>query len=105
MKIAKSLTAAIYARFSTEHQSLESLVDQRRMCERTATQHGIKVVAQFEDAGISGGTSDRPGYQAMLLAARRGEFSVIIAEDLKRLWREQAEQHTRMKEFMNLKIL
>jgi site-specific DNA recombinase len=105
MKITKTLTAAIYARFSTEHQSLESLVDQRRMCERTATQNGIKVVAQFEDAGISGGTSDRPGYQAMLSAARRGEFSVIIAEDLKRLWREQAEQHTRMKEFMNLRIL
>jgi site-specific DNA recombinase len=105
MKAAKTLTAAIYARFSTEHQSRESLVDQRRMCERTALQNGIKVVAQFEDAGISGGTSDRPGYQAMLSAARRGEFSVIIAEDLKRLWREQAEQHTRMKEFMNLKVL
>jgi DNA invertase Pin-like site-specific DNA recombinase len=40
---------------------------------------------------VTGGTSARPGYQAMLEAARRGEFDAIVAEDLKRLWREQAE--------------
>jgi hypothetical protein len=37
-------------------------------------------------------TSARRGDQAMLDAARRDEFDVIEAEDLKRLWRAQAEQ-------------
>jgi site-specific DNA recombinase len=40
----------------------------------------------------------------MLDAARRHEFDVILAEDLKRLWREQAEQWRCIKEWLDLGI-
>ena len=90
------MRAAIYARYSTEQQSANSIDDQIRVCERLAERHGCTVVERFSDAAISGGTSERPAYQAMLTAARRREFDVIVAEDTSRLWRNMAEQAPRL---------
>lgn len=78
--------------------------DQFRVSARIAEREGFDVVARFEDRGISGGTSARPGYQRMLEAARHHEFDAIFAEDLKRLWREQAEQWRCIKELLDLGI-
>ena len=97
-------TAIIYARYSTDKQSENSIEDQLRVCERLAEQHDFKVVARFTDAAISGGTTTRPGYQAMLDAARRNEFDAIIAEDTSRLWRLLAEQAPRLAELSDLGI-
>ena len=96
--------AAAYARYSTNKQSESSLEDQLRICERLAKQHGFEVVARFTDAAISGGTANRPGYQAMLEAARRNEIDAIIAEDTSRLWRLLAEQAPRLAELSDLGI-
>ena len=48
---------------------------------------------------MSGGTANRPGYQALLSATRRKEFSVIVVEDISRLWRNRAEFGPRSAEF------
>jgi site-specific DNA recombinase len=40
----------------------------------------------------------------MLEAARRCEFDAVLAEDLKRLWREQSEQWRCIKELIDLGI-
>ncbi len=74
------------------------------MCDRLAKRHGFRVVARFDDAGISGGTTQRPGYQALLAAARAREFDVIIAEDTSRLWRQQAEQWRAIAELSDLGV-
>ena len=75
--------AALYARYSTDKQSEMSVEDQFRVSERIALREGFEVVARFEDRAITGGTSARPGYQAMLEGARRRQFDAIVAEDLK----------------------
>jgi len=98
------MRAALYARFSTEQQRGESIDDQFRQCERTALAQGFDVVARFSDASISGGTAERPGYQALLSAARRGDFSVIVAEDISRLWRSRAEYGPRSAELEDLGV-
>lgn len=98
------MRAALYARYSTDMQSEASVEDQFRVCVRVAEREGFRVVARFEDRGISGGTSARPGYQDMLEAARNREFDAVLAEDLKRLWREQAEQWRCIKEWIDLGI-
>lgn len=64
------MRAAIYTRFSTE-QSADSIDDQYCVCERHAERLKVGVVERFNDEAISGGTSQRPGYQAMLAEARR----------------------------------
>jgi site-specific DNA recombinase len=91
--------AALYARYSTDMQRGASIDDQFRECDRVARTAGFDVVARFEDKGISGGTADRPGYQALLSATRRREFSVIVVEDISRLWRNRAEFGPRSAEF------
>jgi DNA invertase Pin-like site-specific DNA recombinase len=84
------MRSAIYARYSTDKQKEASIPDQFRETERTAASIGAVVVGRFSDAGVSGGVAARPGYQALLEAARRKEFEIIIAEDVSRLWRNRA---------------
>ena len=101
---ADNMRAALYARYSTEKQSGASIEDQHRVCERLAERHGFTVAERFSDAAISGGTAERPGYQALLAAARRREFDAIVAEDTSRLWRNLAEQAPRLAELADLGI-
>ena len=96
------MRAALYARFSTDKQA--SIEDQMRVCRRVAALHGFDVVATFEDAAISGGTANRPGYQALLAAARRHEVDVIVAEDASRVWRNMAEQAPRLAELRDIGV-
>jgi|SRR5580700_1482939 len=98
------MRAALYARFSTELQRKESIDDQYRACERVAAAAGLDVVQRYRDESISGGTAERPGYQALLAAARRREFDVIIVEDLSRLWRARAEFGQRSAELEDLNV-
>ena len=65
---------------------------------------GFEVAGTFADEAISGGTTARPGYQAMLRAARAGEFEVIVAEDISRLWRARSEFGQRSAELEDLNV-
>src|SRR5258708_14992399 len=98
------MRAALYSRFSTDRQKGASIEDQFRVCERLAEQNGFAVVARFSDAAISGGTTQRPEYQALLAGARHGDFNVIVAEDQSRLWRNMAEQAPRLAELSDLGV-
>jgi site-specific DNA recombinase len=98
------MRAAIYARFSTEKQRDASIDDQFRECERVARAAGFEVIARFDNRGISGGTATRPGYQALLTAARARQFEVIVTEDISRLWRNRAEFGPRSAELEDLGV-
>jgi DNA invertase Pin-like site-specific DNA recombinase len=98
------MRAVIYARYSTEQQREASIDDQVRECKRLAVAQGSPVVDVFQDRGISAGTAQRPGYQAMLEAARRHEFDLILVEDVSRLWRSGAEFGPRAAELSDLGV-
>jgi site-specific DNA recombinase len=98
------MKAALYARYSTDLQRVESIADQHRVCERLAERHGFRVVVRYADKAISGGTTQRPDYQRMLKDARAHKFDVILAEDTSRLWRNLAEQAPRLAELSDLGI-
>src|SRR6266478_2578800 len=104
MTADQSLRAALYARYSTEKQSENSISDQFRVCESIAGRHGFRIVVRFSDAALSGGTTQREGYQELLEAARRRDFDVIVAEDVSRLWRSLAEQSPRLAELRDLAV-
>jgi len=98
------IRAAVYARYSTTEQREASIEDQFRGCERLALANNLTVVARFEDRGISGGTSERPGYQSLLQTARAGTYEVILVEDFSRLWRNRSESGQRSAELEDLGI-
>lgn len=87
------MKAALYARYSTAGQREASIEDQLRECREFANRQGFKVVDEFHDAAMSGNESNRPGYQRMLDAARKKRFGVIVAHELSRLSRNEAETH------------
>jgi DNA invertase Pin-like site-specific DNA recombinase len=75
---------AIYARISTPDQHIESqLYDLRKL----AIQRGFEVVREYCDRGISGSKAKRPGLDAMMSDARRGEFSVVLVAAFDRIAR------------------
>src|SRR2546430_5303106 len=86
-----ALRAVIYARYSSESQSKSSIADQIRLCKERIASQGWKVVDVYCDAAISGATTVRPGYQALIEGARNAIFDVIVAEALDRLSRDQED--------------
>jgi site-specific DNA recombinase len=80
---------AIYARYSSEAQREASIDDQVRTCRAHAAREGWAVVQIFSDYAVSGSTTLRPGYQALLAEMRRGTFDIVLAESLDRLSRDQ----------------
>ena len=82
--------AASYGRFSSHHQSNESIPDQHRKNGELAEKNGhlIPPELEFSDAAISGTKLSRADLDRMLQAAERGEFKVLYLYSLSRLARE-----------------
>ena len=100
--------AAIYARFSSDLQRDRSIDDQVALCREYAARNGYEVVAVFSDRAITGSSFVlRQGIQAMLQAARAGQFDFVIAESLSRLARDQEDAPAIRKrlEFSGVKIV
>ena len=81
------LTAAIYARYSSSAQNDASIEQQVAECQDFASQHGMTVVAVFDDRAISGRSDNRPGFQRMIRAAERQKFQVLLTYKSNRLAR------------------
>ena len=82
--------AAIYARYSSKIQNPLSVADQvalcRRLIEREFCVPGGEA-AVFSDHELTGATDRRQGLKALLEAAERKEFDVVVAEGLDRVTR------------------
>jgi DNA invertase Pin-like site-specific DNA recombinase len=98
------MKAAIYARYSSDLQSDASIEDQVELCRRYATQHGFDIVAVFDDRAISGSDRNRPGFLALLAAARSRQFDLVIVEALDRLTRRLADVAAVFDELQFLKV-
>lgn len=86
--------AAIYARFSSDRQKDRSIEDQIILCRGLCDRAGLQVVTTFEDRQISASSAaNRPGFQALMKAADAQLFEVIVAEDVDRIFRSQADYH------------
>jgi len=87
------MKAALYGRYSSEGQREASIEDQFRNCERRAEHEGWTITARYHDKGISGSRDEkgRPGYCAMLSAAKGRQFDVLLVDDLSRLTRDEGE--------------
>jgi site-specific DNA recombinase len=83
------MRVSIHARYSSDLQRAASIEDQILVCKERLVREGWTLTATYSDRGISGASHLRPGYQAMLAAARRGEFDIVLAEALDRISRDQ----------------
>lgn len=86
---AEKVRVALYARYSSERQSENSIEDQFHICRARAVREGWQVIAEFHDAAISGATDDRPGFRSLQDAIRADQVDIVLAEALDRISRDQ----------------
>ncbi|MCA1433114.1 recombinase family protein [Bradyrhizobium sp. BRP20] len=92
------IRAAIYARFSSDRQKDRSIDDQIALCRDLCAREGMAVISTFEDRAMSGSAAiNRPGFQALMQAAETRLVDVIVAEDMDRIFRDQADYHNARK--------
>lgn len=95
------IPTAAYIRVSTQEQKLHgiSLDAQRDKLREYADQHGLNIVAWYEDEGVSGRKliKNRPELQRMIKDAQQGAFKHIIFVKLDRFFRSVSEYHEAMK--------
>ena len=93
------MRVCLYARYSTDHQSPNSVADQLRIGRERAAREGWSIVGVHADEGISGATpvALRAGGKALLAAALADRFDVLIVEGLDRITRDLAEQERTVK--------
>ena len=99
------INCAIYTRKSTEHgleMEFNSLQSQEEACKAyilSQAFNGWEYYKTFEDGGISGGTMERPGLQALLEEIRERNIQVVVVYKVDRLSRSIFDFHKMMQEF------
>ena len=80
--------AVSYLRVSTGGQVDSTSIDtQREQCRVLARAHGLVLVGEYVDAGVSGAAASRPALEELLAAAAAGEVEVVLVAKLDRLGR------------------
>jgi site-specific DNA recombinase len=78
----------VYARYSTDKQTQKSLDDQIAECRRLCAKQGWPIANVLSDAEVTGFTSNRSGYQALIRGIENGEVDLIVAENIDRVVRD-----------------
>ena len=98
------MNAAAYCRYSTAHQTENSIEYQLAKISAFCMDRDISITAIFTDEAKSGTNTDRPGFQAMVEAAKRREFAAVIVYDISRGSRDVGDWFTFRKTMFSLGV-
>lgn len=76
-----------YCRYSTDHQTENSIAYQLNAIQKYCELHGIALVNVYTDEALSGTNTSREGLQRMMQDAERGIYDCIVIYDQSRLSR------------------
>jgi len=77
------MKAVIYARYSSEQQTENSIEGQLRECKEYAERHNMKVVTAYIDCALSAKSDDRPEFQRMICDSAKNNFDVKFCQGFK----------------------
>jgi hypothetical protein len=101
----KGVRAATYRRVSTDEQTYGySLGAQRELTAAEVARRGWTLVGEYEDAGISGASTNRPAWNSMLEACRRGETDAVVVHAISRFSRTRLHTEVTLDEFTGLAL-
>lgn len=94
-------TTALYARLSSDdgqEGDSNSIVNQKKILKKYATEHGYAPFEFYIDDGISGTTFNRPSFQKMIADIEMGKVERVIIKDMSRFGRNylQVGMYTEM---------
>ena len=79
----------IYARYSCEKQTEQSIEGQLRVCHEFAERNGYIIVHEYIDRAVSGKTDKREQFQRMLQDSAKKEFDYVLVYKLDRFARNR----------------
>ena len=84
-------TAVIYARYSSDKQTEQSIEGQVRVCNEYADAHDIVVVKHYIDRAMSGTNDKREEFQKMIKDSAKGKWDYVLVYKLDRFSRDKYE--------------
>ena len=84
-------TAVIYARYSSDSQSEQSIEGQLRVCQQFAKNNEILIVGTYIDRAMTGTNDLRPDFQRMLRDSNKKQWDYVIVYKLDRFSRDKYE--------------
>ena len=84
-------TAVIYARYSSDNQSEQSIEGQLRVCEEYAQKNNILILGTYIDRAMTGTNDNRPDFQKMIKDSNRREWNFVLVYKLDRFSRNKYE--------------
>ena len=84
-------TAVIYARYSSDSQTEQSIEGQLRECEEYAKKNNILILGTYIDRAMTGTNDNRPDFQRMIKDSSRKEWDYVLVYKLDRFSRNKYE--------------
>ena len=84
-------SAVIYARYSSDNQSEQSIEGQLRVCEEYAQKNNILILGTYIDRAMTGTNDNRPDFQKMIKDSNRKEWELVLVYKLDRFSRNKYE--------------
>ena len=81
--------AVIYARYSSDSQTEQSIDGQLRVCKEYAERNGLVVVNEYIDRAMTGTNDKRPALQQMLYDSKNKNFDFVLVYKLDRFSRSR----------------
>lgn len=87
--VVNNKKAVIYARYSSDSQTEQSIEGQVRVITDYAKSHNIPIIDSYIDRAISGTREDRPEFQRMLKEAKNKAFGYVLVYKYDRFSRDR----------------
>ncbi|MDD3831637.1 MAG: recombinase family protein [Clostridia bacterium] len=91
-------TAVIYARYSSERQTEQSIEGQLRVCNEYAKNNDLLIVDTYIDRAMTGTNDNRKDFQRMLKESAKRKWEVVLVYKLDRFSRNKYEMATHKKQ-------
>ena len=89
MKIRENMNAVIYARYSSNNQTEQSIEGQLHDAYEYAERVGYNVIGEYIDRALTGTKDTRPDFQRMIRDAEKHQFQIVIVWKLDRFARNR----------------
>lgn len=96
--------AVIYARYSSDKQTEQSIEGQIRVCIDYAKTKDLEIVGEYIDCAISGRTDNRPEFQRLMQDCSKGIFDAVIVYRTDRFARNKYDSAIYKKQLKKNKI-
>lgn len=84
-------TAVIYARYSSDRQTEQSIEGQLTVCNRYAEQNDIAIVGHYIDRAMTGTNDNRTEFQRMLKDSNKRAWDIVLVYKIDRFSRNKYE--------------